>query len=86
MESVITVVKGTELEIVGQCQFCTKQATSLFGVITDKRWDGFLLKSFKICSEHLDKLNALLSGEYDIDDMFLEKYKMTGGKGINLRR
>lgn len=86
MESVIVVVTGDPINPTGECQFCVKKATNIFGVVTSKRWNGHLFKGFKVCEEHLDKLNALLSGEYDIDEMFLEKYKMTGERGINLRR
>ena len=84
-ETVITKVRGRELEPNGPCQFCPKQATYIFGVVDSKKYDGYLFKGFPICDEHLDKLNALLSGEYDIDELFLEKYRMTGKRGINLR-
>ena len=84
-ETVIKVVKGDDLDPNCTCQFCNKSATNIFGVINSKRFDGYLFSGFPVCLEHLDKLNALLSGEYDIDDLYLEKYKLSGRQGINLR-
>lgn len=77
MESVVTVVRGDPLNPTNcTCVFCGRPGTQLFGVTAGTKHDGTLLKSFPLCSEHLDKINALLSGEFEIDSILLEKYRI----------
>jgi hypothetical protein len=82
MESVVTVVRGDDLNSENKpCIFCAKNNSShLFAVCSGKKYDGVLLKTFPLCSEHFDKLNALLSGEFDIDSILLEKYRKSSLK------
>lgn len=77
MESVVQVVRGDSLDPKSHpCIFCGKTSGSgLLGVTAGKKYDGTLLKTFSLCEEHFDKLNALLSGEFDIDLILLEKYR-----------
>jgi hypothetical protein len=77
METVISAVRGDSLDPTNKpCIFCCKTTGhQLFGVTAGKKHDGVLLKTFSLCEEHLDKLNALLSGEFDIDLIQLEKYR-----------
>ena len=88
MECVVKVVRGSALDPVKhQCLFCgTAQAESIFCVTKEIKYDGVLLNCFGICKEHLDRLNALLSGEFNIDDIYLEKYRVRHGKNLQLRR
>jgi len=88
MESVIQVVRGDPLEISNKhCIFCGRNngETKILGIITKKTFDGLLFKSFPMCTEHTDKLNALLSGEFDIDKIELEKYRKPVGKAVRFR-
>lgn len=77
MESVVTVVRGDALDAENKpCIFCAKtEGTQLFAVSAGKKYDGTLLRCFPLCTEHFDKINALLSGEFDIDSILLEKYR-----------
>ena len=77
METIVTVVRGDSLDATGKpCIFCgSTNGHQLFGITKGKKYDGILLKTFSLCEEHLDKLNALLSGEFDIDMIVLEKYR-----------
>ena len=79
METVVKFVRGDSLEPAGKsCIFCGRQACyHVFGVTAGKKYDGTLMKTFPLCEEHLDKINALLSGEFDIDMISLEKYRKT---------
>lgn len=85
-ETVIKALRGDELESK-ECIFCRSSSNcTLFGISAGKRYDGVLLKHFGVCEEHLAKFNALLSGEFDIDRIDLEKYrKVHKGRGIRLR-
>ena len=87
MESVVAVIRGSALDPNKQCcQFCgTDQSVSLFCITKEKKYDGILLQCFGVCKEHLDRLNALLSGEFDIDDIYLEKYRVRHSKNLQLR-
>jgi len=85
METVITKVRGEDLK-TNNCKFCKEtENLKIFGIITNKTFDGYLIKSFGICTEHLEKLNALLSGEYDIDNIFLEKHYKPISTVVKLR-
>ena len=77
MESIVTVVRGDSLELTNKsCIFCNKtEDNKLLAVKIGSEWDGILLRTFPICTEHFDKINALLSGEFDIDKILLEKYR-----------
>lgn len=80
METIVSVVKGESLnpDSTNNCIFCGKlEKCTIFSIITCKKADGLLLKSFYLCSEHLEKLNTILSGEFDIDTIFLEKFAKT---------
>jgi len=87
MECVVQVVRGSKLDPKGNnCIFCeNKEAVSLFCVTKEIKFDGVILNSFGICKEHLDRLNALMSGEFDIDDISLEKYRKKNTKKLQLR-
>lgn len=76
-ESVITVARGDSLDATKKpCVFCERaEGTEVFGITAGKKYDGILLKHFVVCEEHLDKINALVSGDYDIDQIELEKYR-----------
>lgn len=76
-ESVIQLVQGDSLDPTGkECIFCGRvRDPHMFSVSIGKRHNGVLLKHYVVCGEHLDKLNALLSGEYEIDAIQLDKYK-----------
>lgn len=87
MESVVQVIRGAPLETEGNyCNFCGKEASSLFLITKEKKYDGILVNSFPICREHLDKLNAILSGEFDIDEIFLSKYSSKPTRRVQLRQ
>jgi len=88
MECVVQVVRGQKLDIKNvTCSFCgTDQTTSIFCITKETKYDGTLLQCFGICKEHLDRLNALMSGEFNIDDIFIEKYRIKHGTKLNLRR
>lgn len=83
-ESVVQVVQGDSLDPKGrECIFCGRvENPQLFSVSLGKRHNGTLLRHFPVCEEHLDKLNALLSGEYEIDAIQLDKYRK---QSLNLR-
>ena len=87
METVVQVVRGDTL-IAGNkpCIFCNKvDKQQIFCVTAGKKYDGILLRGFPVCYEHLDKINALLSGEFDIDKIELEKYRKQVGRTVRLR-
>lgn len=87
MESVVQVVRGASLEAKGTyCIFCGKEGSSLFSITKEKKHDGILINSFSICQEHRDKLNAILSGEFDIDEIFLEKWSSKPTRRVQLRQ
>lgn len=88
MECVVQVVRGAPLDPKhNHCVFCgTDETVSIFLITKEVKYDGVLLNGFGICKEHLDKMNTLLSGEFDIDDIFLEKYRVGHSKKVNLRR
>jgi hypothetical protein len=77
MESIVTVVRGESLDTTNKpCIFCGKTKNSkLLATTAGKKYDGTLLRTFVVCEEHFDKINALLSGEFDIDSISLEKYR-----------
>lgn len=76
-ESVVQVVQGATLTPEGkECVFCGQtKGMHLFSVSNGIKYNGVVLKHYPICTEHLDKLNALLSGEYEIDHIQLEQYR-----------
>ncbi len=86
METVITRIRGDSLDAT-TCIFCDKSDDCvIFGIEESKRYDGTVLRHFSICKYHLNKLNALLSGEFDIDRINLDNYrKVHIGRGIRLR-
>ena len=87
IECVVQVVRGNKLEPGKEtCSFCGKLATSIFCVTKSTKYDGVVLSGFPICKEHQDKLNALLSGEFDIDQISLEQYRVKPDGRICLRR
>lgn len=86
METVIKVIEGDPVDILdnGECIFCDSQSTHVFMTTIGKKYNGTLVKGFKICTEHMDKLNAILSGKFDIDLVYLRKYNQTK-RPFNLR-
>jgi transcription elongation factor Elf1 len=85
MECVVQVVRGQNLD-EGDCTFCGKLSISTFCVTKGKKHDGTMISGFPICKEHHDKLNSLLSGEFDIDQIYLDRYKTSHTRKINVRR
>lgn len=76
METIITTAQGDNLTTKGKtCTFCDQPAEALFGVIAGKKWNGEVLRSFPTCSVHLECLNSLLSGDYDIDKINLDSLR-----------
>lgn len=77
MESIVNVVQGDSLDATNKpCVFCSRASSKqLFGVTIGTKYNGTLMRLFPMCEEHLDKINALLSGEFDIDMIVLEKYR-----------
>jgi len=88
MESIVEVVRGDNLDISSEdCVFCFKQAVGFISTIAGKKHDGLHIISIPTCKEHFDKINSLLSGKFDIDDINLEQYKThKPGSGIRMRR
>ena len=86
MECVVQVTRGQDLNEPGECSFCGKSSIAVFCVTKGKKYDGTILNGFRICKEHNDKLNSLLSGEFDIDQIHLDSYKLTHTRKINVRR
>lgn len=86
MESVINIVEGDPIDILhtGSCIFCENQSTHVFFKSIGKKYNGLLVKGFWICDEHMDKLNIILSGKFDLDLIYLDKYNSTK-KSFNLR-
>lgn len=87
METIVNVVRGESLDATNKpCIFCgNTSGHQLFGITAGVKYDGTLMKLFSLCEEHLDKLNALLSGEFDIDLIFLEKYRKTPKTTLRFR-
>lgn len=87
METVIQAVRGDSLDVQGKpCVFCGRtEGTELFAITAGKKYDGTLIRSFPVCTEHQEKLNALLSGEFDIDLIELEHYRKPAGRAVRLR-
>jgi hypothetical protein len=87
METVIQVVRGDPLDTSNKhCIFCGRNNnTQIFSITVKLTYDGTLIKGFPICEEHLSKLNALLSGEFDIDKIELEAYRKAAGKAVRFR-
>lgn len=87
MESVVQVIRGDSLEAATRpCIFCGRvDEQEIFFVTSGKKYDGTLVRGFPICKEHQDKLDALLSGEFDIDKIELEKYRKTTGRVMRFR-
>ena len=85
MECVVQVVRGDSLEKIGVCNFCDNQGTNIFGITKGKKHDGIIMAGFYVCKKHQNKLNALLSGEFDIDQIFLDSDKIIRTKRVNMR-
>ena len=87
METVIQAVRGDNLDTTNShCIFCGKiDDTKLFGVIPKKMHDGHLLKTYPACNEHLSRIDALLSGEFDIDKINLDEYRKPARKAVRFR-
>ena len=86
METIIHAIRGDTLN-AKECAFCGSTIDCImFGIEAGKRHDGVLFKHLGVCKEHLNKLNSLLSGEFDIDKINLDQYRKSHiGKGIRLR-
>lgn len=87
MESIVQVVRGDPLDASGkECVFCGRvDQQEMFGLTAGKKYDGTMVRTFPICYNHQTKLNALLSGEFDIDIIELEKYRKPAGKSVRFR-
>lgn len=88
MECVVQVVRGDSLNpSTESCSFCGNKCEAIFCITKNIKHDGTVLSGFPICEEHKTKLNALLSGEFDIDQIYLDRYKTAGHvRKINVRR
>lgn len=86
MECVAQVVRGNDLNTIGECAFCGKESVAVFCVTKGKKYDGTLLTGFHICKDHHDRLNSLISGEFDIDQIYLESQKHIHTNKFNVRR
>lgn len=74
MDAVIEIVEGDKPEDATTCAFCGKTTNvSQFGLILNKRYNGYVLKFMGICEDHLAKIEALLTGETDINKIYCEK-------------
>lgn len=89
MESIVQVVKGDQIDKPSDytCEFCSKStpASQLFGVTVVKKHSGVLLKLFGVCDDHLHRLNAMLSGEFDIDEIYLDRFRKGARKVLKVR-
>lgn len=86
MECIFKPIRGQLPEAYsGDCHFCTKKANKFFGIIKDKKVDGNLIVYFGICDEHLEKLNCLLTGDFDIDELLQDKYRLKSSKKFKMR-
>jgi len=87
MEAVVQIVRGDNFNTDNKlCIFCEKtNQIEIFCITAGKKHDGILVKGFPVCKEHLDKINALLSGEFDIDKISLEAYRKTNERTVRLR-
>ena len=88
MEAIVEVIKGELNFLNKKCSFCDKEATLLSGVVNEIRYDDTArLKTLPICKKHFDKLNAILIGEFDIDNIFLKEYSESNKIGrVKLRK
>lgn len=87
MECILQVVRGDSLEVSGKiCPFCGSPAEYIFGITNGKKYDGTVFKGFGVCEEHKDRLNAILSGDFDIDDIYLEQYRKVAAKKLHIRQ
>lgn len=87
MESVVQVMRGDSLDVSNQpCIFCGRvESQQMFFLTAGKKYDGTLVKGFPVCAEHQHKLDALLSGEFDIDLIELEKFRKPAGRALRFR-
>jgi hypothetical protein len=87
MESIVQVVRGDSLDASSEpCIFCGRiESQQMFFLTAGKKYDGVLAKGFPICAEHQHKLDALLSGEFDIDLIELEKFRKPAGRALRFR-
>jgi hypothetical protein len=86
MEFIAQVVRGDKIDPEEyQCSFCDKKSVAIFGITKSKKHDGTLFSGFGVCKEHNNKLNALLSGEFDIDFIYLKRQEASHKKNFNLR-
>ncbi|MCK9429032.1 MAG: hypothetical protein M0R17_03350 [Candidatus Omnitrophica bacterium] len=86
MECVVQVVRGNSLDITSKtCMFCDEPAQAYFCITGKLKHDGISIQGYEVCNKHLERINALLSGEFEIDNIYLEKYRNKSGKILNLR-
>lgn len=84
MDAVVKVVRGQDLKATS-CSFCNKHDNvKVFAIVDRETYDGHQIRAWGICEEHFDKLNALLSGEFDIDNIKAKQYSAPGNV-INFR-
>ena len=84
MEAIIKVEDGNNIES-GRCFFCNQDATYIFGVIdsNNKKFNGYPLNGFHVCKIHMDAINRLLDGTYDIKKMINNPELTNFRGGIN---
>lgn len=69
MEAIIQVIEGDKFEDTQTCIFCDKSTTIAFGLITDKKYNGHIIKYYGICTEHLEIIESILTGEFNINKL-----------------
>lgn len=84
-KSLVEVKEGASLDPKNYtCEFCGDRAYQVFGTTVKSKPRGNVIQHFGVCKKHLEKINALLSGEFDIDIILAESRKRNS-KVINMR-
>lgn len=86
METLVQVLAGDELDKKEECTFCFEQSTKMILSVKRKRRDGYMLTGVPVCSDHYKRMELILSGDFDIDNIKLNKNEAKGtGPGVRMR-
>lgn len=87
-ESIVKVVRGSQLKDPSKygCEFCSEDSEQIFGVTVKNTYQGTMIRHYAVCKRHLMKLNALLSGEFNIDEIYLEALRKKPRKAFKIRK
>lgn len=86
MKTIIKEIRGDAFNVKNECVFCLNTGQYIFGFITEKKADGLLFNNFNMCENHFNKLNTMLSGDFDIDKINTDQYKKKhSNSGIRMR-